>query len=60
MEMIFEMTIISKYNASPVYSLLNEMITKKYFHGCDTHPDMEEQQQMAMELSVYIKQLMNW
>ena len=34
--------------------------TKKYYHGCDTHPDLEEHGQMAKELSGYIKRVMRW
>ena len=34
--------------------------SKRYYHGCDTHPDVAEHQEIAMELSAYIKQLMNW
>jgi lysophospholipase L1-like esterase len=34
--------------------------SKRYFHGCGTHPDMEEHQQIARELTAYLKKLMSW
>ncbi|MEO5909247.1 MAG: SGNH/GDSL hydrolase family protein [Pelobium sp.] len=34
--------------------------SKRYFHGCGTHPDLEEHQQMADELTAYIKEIKNW
>jgi len=34
--------------------------SKRYFHGCGTHPDMEEQAQIAEELTSYIKQVEGW
>jgi lysophospholipase L1-like esterase len=33
---------------------------KRYFHGCGTHPDMEEHQYIADELTGYLKQLKGW
>lgn len=34
--------------------------SKRYFHGCGTHPDMDEQKQIAGELTAYIKQVERW
>jgi hypothetical protein len=34
--------------------------SKRYYHGCDTHPDLQEHGEMAVELSGYIKKLMRW
>lgn len=34
--------------------------SKRYFHGCGTHPDMEEQAQIADELTAYIRQVEGW
>lgn len=34
--------------------------SKRYYKGCGTHPDMEEHQQIATELTVYLKQLKGW
>ena len=33
---------------------------KRYFHGCDSHPDVEEHQQIAAELTAYLKNKMDW
>lgn len=32
---------------------------KRYFHGCDTHPDVKEHQLIAAELTEYIRQIKN-
>jgi hypothetical protein len=34
--------------------------SKRYYHGCDTHPNLEEHAAMAKELAGYIRQLMQW
>lgn len=34
--------------------------SKRYYHGCDTHPDVAEHQQIAKELTAYLKKLMRW
>lgn len=34
--------------------------SKRYFHGCGTHPDMAEHLEMAAELTAYLKKLKNW
>lgn len=34
--------------------------SKRYYHGCDTHPDVAEHKEIADELTVYLKTLMNW
>ncbi len=34
--------------------------SKRYFHGCDTHPDLAEHKEIANELTAYLKQLKNW
>ncbi len=33
---------------------------KRYYHGCDTHPDVAEHKEIGEELTAYIKELMNW
>lgn len=33
---------------------------KRYYHGCGTHPDMDEQAEIADELAAYIKGLESW
>ena len=34
--------------------------TKRYFHGCDSHPDVAEHKEIAGELTAYLKKIMNW
>lgn len=34
--------------------------SKRYYHGCDSHPDMQEHAAMAAELSAYVKVLKKW
>ncbi|ANI90265.1 acetyl xylan esterase [Arachidicoccus ginsenosidimutans] len=33
---------------------------KRYYHGCDGHPDVDEHQQIAAELAPFIKQIKHW
>lgn len=34
--------------------------SRQYYAGCGGHPDLAEHQQIAAELTAYIKKLMNW
>ncbi len=34
--------------------------SKRYFHGCGTHPDMKEHEEIAKELTEYIKKITAW
>jgi hypothetical protein len=34
--------------------------SRRYYHGCDSHPDLLEHASMAAELSAYIKKIMRW
>ncbi len=34
--------------------------SKQFHHGCDSHPDMAEHQEMAKELGSFIKKKMKW
>lgn len=34
--------------------------SKRYFHGCATHPNLEEHQEMAFELTSLIKKIKHW
>ena len=34
--------------------------SKRYYHGCDTHPDVAEHKEIADELTAYLKALMKW
>ncbi len=33
---------------------------KRYFHGCDTHPDVAEHKAIAAELTKYVQEVMGW
>lgn len=34
--------------------------SKRYFHGCGTHPDMDEHKQIAEELTAYVRKITGW
>jgi len=34
--------------------------SRKYSHGCGGHPDLKEHEQIASELTDYLKGLMRW
>lgn len=34
--------------------------SKRFFNGCGSHPDLEEHQEIANELTTYIKTIKNW
>jgi Carbohydrate esterase 2 N-terminal/GDSL-like Lipase/Acylhydrolase family len=34
--------------------------SKRYYHSCGGHPDMDEHLQIAAELTTYLRKLMNW
>ncbi len=34
--------------------------SKRFFHGCGTHPDMDEHQQIAEELTAFIRKITGW
>lgn len=33
---------------------------KRYYHGCDTHPDVQEHQEIAAELAPFVKEIKGW
>ena len=47
----------AKKSDNKVYSYF---FSKRYFHGCDTHPDLEEHQQIASELTTFLRKVMHW
>jgi len=52
--------ITANLNDAGVKKVYKYYFSKRYFHGCGTHPDMEEQAQIAEELTAYIKQVEGW
>ncbi|NCD69593.1 SGNH/GDSL hydrolase family protein [Mucilaginibacter agri] len=54
-------TAINNYvNKAGDAKVSHYFFSKRYFHGCGTHPDMAEHREMAAELTAYIKKLKNW
>lgn len=52
--------IVSYENKTGDSNVYKYFFSKRYFHGCDSHPDMEEHQQIADELTTYIKKIRKW
>jgi Carbohydrate esterase 2 N-terminal/GDSL-like Lipase/Acylhydrolase family len=52
--------IVSYNNAQGDKKVHSYFFTKRYNHGCGGHPDVNEHQQIAQELTLYIKGLMQW
>jgi hypothetical protein len=64
-----KLTVVLKRYLSGVTAFVNDegdhkvfkyFFGKRYFHGCGTHPDVEEHQQIAAELTACIKQIKHW
>jgi lysophospholipase L1-like esterase len=45
------------HNDKKIYTYF---FNKQYHNGCDSHPNVEEHQQIAKLLSAYIKKIMKW
>lgn len=52
--------IVNNLNKSGDKNVSKYFFSKRFSHGCGTHPDMAEHQVMAMEVSAYIKKLKKW
>jgi lysophospholipase L1-like esterase len=52
--------IVTNANSSGDKKIYKYFFSKRYYHGCGTHPDMDEQRRIAEELTAFIKQLENW
>jgi hypothetical protein len=52
--------IIAHVNNSGDKKVYKYFFSKRFHHGCGGHPDMDEQGQIAQELTVYIKQVEGW
>ena len=50
-------TYMHTHNDKKIYTYF---FGKQYHNGCDSHPDIEEHQQIATLLSAYIKKIMKW
>ena len=52
--------IVASVNNSGDKKVSKYFFSKRFFHGCGTHPDMDEQRQIAGELTACIKQAEGW
>lgn len=52
--------IVNAINKSGDKNVSKYFFSKRFMHGCGTHPDLAEHQVMAMEVSSYIKKLKKW
>lgn len=52
--------IVKAVNQSGDKNVSKYFFSKRFMHGCGTHPDLAEHQVMAMEVSTYIKKLKKW
>jgi hypothetical protein len=52
--------IIDQVNISGDKNAYKFYFSKRYDHGCGTHPDLAEHQQIAAELTGYIRQVKHW
>ncbi|HEY4324086.1 MAG TPA: SGNH/GDSL hydrolase family protein [Mucilaginibacter sp.] len=52
--------ITSYMNARGDKNVYKYFFSRRYYSGCDGHPDMAEHQLIAEELTAYIKQLKGW
>lgn len=52
--------IVEAINANGDTKISSFFYSKSYTSGCDTHPSLSEHQEIAKELSVYLKSRMNW
>ncbi len=52
--------VVGKVNTSGDKKVTSYFYTKQYHNGCDWHPDLAEHQQIAEELTAFIKRTMKW
>lgn len=52
--------IAERMHAAGDKNVYTYFFSKRYFHGCGGHPDMEEHKQIAAELTACLKKLMGW
>ncbi len=54
------LAIVSSAHRSGDKRISSFFFSKLYFNGCDTHPDLQEHQEIAAELTAYLKTLKHW
>lgn len=52
--------IVNAVNKAGDKNVSKYFFSKRFMHGCGTHPDLAEHQVMAMEVASYIKKLKKW
>lgn len=52
--------IVESMNKSGDKKVSFYFFSKRYYHGCDSHPDLAEHKEIADELTAYVKKLMSW
>ncbi len=52
--------VVGQMKKSGDKKVFSYFFSKQYYHGCDFHPDLQEHQQIASELTVFIKKIMHW
>ncbi|HLG38748.1 MAG TPA: GDSL-type esterase/lipase family protein, partial [Chitinophagaceae bacterium] len=52
--------VVSKINNEGDKRVSHYFFSKQYNNGCDYHPDLAEHQQIAKELTAFIKKTMKW
>jgi hypothetical protein len=53
-------SIVDAANKAGDKKVSSYFFSKRYHNGCDTHPDLAEHQEIAAELTDYLKRLMRW
>jgi hypothetical protein len=52
--------IVNKVNSDGDKLVSHYFFSKRFHNGCDSHPDLAEHQEIATELTVYLKELKGW
>ncbi len=52
--------VVAKTNKTGDRNITSYIFSKQYRNGCDSHPDLQEHQQIAEELTAFIREKMNW
>jgi hypothetical protein len=52
--------IVKAFNDKADNNVYKYFFSKRYYHGCDTHPDLSEHQEIAAELTAYIQKIKKW
>lgn len=53
-------SVVAAENKNGDNKVYKYFFTKRYYHGCGGHPDVQEHEEIAKELTAYIKQIMSW